>query len=190
MPNHSFVKYVTEVFTPKVLALKMDERNRIQVNPKPNSQRTISSREYRNFGLGEGAAGSAASIGTANAVAITGASNAFIGFAAGRKNTPLPVRERIGVTFGTELAVKSAATFALSFFSAGAVSCACATHTHPSTSNAVAKILMVMLPSEGWPHAWEQPPCYGKQPRGPLSIFFRGERDKRENGAHHSSAVL
>src|SRR5712664_3259453 len=93
MPNHSFVLYVTDVFRPTALALKMDERNRIQLNPKPNSQRTMSSREYRNFGLGEGAGGSAASNGTANAVAAIGASNAFTGLAAGRKNTLLPVRE-------------------------------------------------------------------------------------------------
>src|SRR6267378_996714 len=155
MPNHSFMFLVTDVFRPTALALKMDERNRIQLNHKPNSQRTMSSREYRNFGLGAAAPGSAVSSGTANAVAAIGASNAFTGLATGRKNTALPVREWSGVTLGADLAVRSDATFALSVFSAAAGSCACATHALPSTSNAVAKILMMMLPSEGWPHAWE-----------------------------------
>src|SRR6266436_9286133 len=93
MPNHSFVLYVTDVFRPTALALKMDERNRIQLNPKPNSQRTISSREYRNFGLGAGAPGSAASNGRASEVATAGASKVLIGCAVGKKVAPLAVNE-------------------------------------------------------------------------------------------------
>jgi len=107
---------VTEVFRPTALALKIEERNRIQVTPKASCQRTISFREYKNFGFGEGAAGSPTSSGAANAVAVMGASNAFTGFAAGRKNTLLPVREWSGVTLAAELAVRSDATLALLLF--------------------------------------------------------------------------
>src|SRR5229473_3154909 len=102
MPNHSFVLYVTDVFRPTALALKMDERNRIQLNPKPISQRTISSREYRNFGLGAGAPGSAGSNGSASTVVTNGASIVFIGCATGKKDAPLAVRELTKDGLGAE----------------------------------------------------------------------------------------
>src|SRR6266446_224969 len=131
----------------------MDERNRIQLNPKPNSQRTISFREYRNFGLGAGAPGSAASNGRASEVATAGASKVLIGFVTGKTGAPLAVNEFTRDTLGAETAARPGTIFVLSFASGAAGSCACVTHTLPSTSNAVAKILMMMLPSEGWPHA-------------------------------------
>src|SRR6267143_2139403 len=155
MPNHSLVLYVTDVFRPTALALKMDERNRIQVNPKPSSQRTMSFPEYRNFGLGEGAAGSASSSGTANAVMTNGASSVLIGCAAGKKDAPLAVQELTKDGLGAETATRPGSIFVLSFVSGAAGSCACATPALPSTSNAVAKSFMMVLPSEGWPHAWE-----------------------------------
>src|SRR5713226_7664127 len=119
----------------------MEERNRIQLTPKPISQRTISSREYRNFGLGAGAPGSAASNGRASEVATAGASKVPIGCAVGKKVAPLAVRELTKDGLGAETAARPGSIFVLAFASgaAGSCSCACATHTLQSTSNAVAK---------------------------------------------------
>src|ERR1700730_14505143 len=159
MPNHSCVLYVKDVRIPTALALKMEERNRTQVNPRPSSQRTMSFREYRNLGLGEGAAGSAASNGKANDVETAEASKAFVGLATGKKDAPPAVRESRKYGFGV-VPAKIGALYAVSFdsravVSGAAISCACAAHTPPNTSNTVAKSFMMMLPSEGWPHAWE-----------------------------------
>src|SRR4029077_2919986 len=153
IPNHSLVKYVMDVLIPTALALKMDERNRIQSTPIASSQRIISPREYKNFGLGGGAPGSAGLSGTANAVATTGASIAFAALTGGRKNGSLAVMKLIDDGLGTLLAAKPCATFTVSLGSPGAISCACAIDTLPSTSIAAAKSLILLLPSEGWPHA-------------------------------------
>src|SRR6267142_1565361 len=102
----------------------MDERNRIQLNPKPNSQRTISSREYRNFGLGAGAPGSAASNGRASEVATAGASKMVIGFVTGKTGAPLAANELTKYALGVELATRPGSIFALSFASGAAGSCA------------------------------------------------------------------
>src|ERR1700674_564036 len=66
-------------------------------------------------------------------------------------------------------------------FKVGALTCARATPTLPSSRNADANSLFMMLPSEGWPHAWIQPRSYGKQHHGHLSMPFRrkGTKEKR-----------
>src|SRR6266480_5209 len=70
--------------------------------------------------------------------------------------------------------------FPLSMLKVGALTCARATPTLPSSRNADANNLFMMLPSEGWPHAWIQPRSYGKQHHGPLSMPFQEKEDKRE----------
>jgi hypothetical protein len=87
------------------------------------------------------------------------ASNAFVGLAIGKKDLPPAIRELTKYGFGVGPA-KIDAIYAVPFDSKAAVSgavtsCACAAHTPPNTSNTVAKSFMMMLPSEGWPHAWE-----------------------------------
>lgn len=100
------------------------------------------------MGLGEGAAGAASA---GNAVASVGEPSVEAGFIDRWEKESATARESSSVDFAAEVAEKSGAAFPESMSGVGALLCACARHTIPSSKSADANSLFMMFPSEGGP---------------------------------------
>src|SRR5579859_351268 len=125
--------------------------------PIPSCQRKSSRPPYTNLGSGAG-------VGVASG-AVFPSPNAEAG--ASVQGTPADIVKVSQAPSTVVLAAGPAEKFAATFRSvplgSGTTTCARATHAVPSINSTTTSCFFMIFPSEGRPHAWNQPTSYGKQ---------------------------